>query len=77
MEYVGNQEITNLTFNPFAYSLDVFLPIVDLNQESVWSPITTKEYGDYVQYFIYIQILTGWIFTTLAVAAVTGLVRRE
>jgi hypothetical protein len=77
MEFVGNQDIINPIFNPFVYSLDVFLPIVDLHHESAWSPISTAEFGKFVQSFIYFQILAGWLFTTLAVAAVTGLVRRD
>jgi hypothetical protein len=64
-------------FDPLAYSVDVFLPIVDLHQEDAWEPNTASASGLAVQYYLYFHILSGWLFTTLAVAAVTGLVRRE
>jgi hypothetical protein len=64
-------------FDPVGYSLDVFLPIVDLHQESAWEPNAGKEYGLLVQYYMYFHILAGWFFTTLAVAALTGLVRSD
>jgi hypothetical protein len=67
----------NLIFDPVAYSLDVFLPIVDLHQESAWMPNAAIKNGIYFQYYMYFHILAGWLFTTLAVAAVTGLVRSD
>ena len=66
-----------ILFDPLAYSVDVFLPIVDLHQESAWEPNTASVSGLAVQYYLYFHILAGWFFTTLLVAAVTGLVRRE
>jgi hypothetical protein len=67
----------NPTFDPLGYSLDVFLPIVDLHQESAWEPNPDIKYGIFYQYYMYFHILAGWFFTTLAVAAVTGLVRSD
>jgi hypothetical protein len=64
-------------FDPVAYSVDVFLPIVDLHQEEAWEPDPASVNGIAVQYYLYFHILAGWFFTTLAVAAVTGLVRNE
>jgi hypothetical protein len=65
----------NLVFDPMGYSLDVFLPIVDLHQENAWEPDPSKQGGIIVQYYMYFHILAGWFFTTLAVAAVTRLVK--
>jgi hypothetical protein len=67
----------SLIFDPVGYSLDVFLPIVDLHQESAWEPNADIKYGIIFQYYMYFHILAGWFFTTLAVAAVTGLVRSD
>lgn len=74
-------------FNAFVYSLDLFLPIVDLRQKSYWQPnsktgseiLTTLVYiqwGSVVQYYFWMHILLGWFLTTLWVAGFTGLVRR-
>ena len=75
MKPTGNPPAT--LFDPMAYSVDVFLPIVDLHQEKAWEPNTASTAGIAVQYYLYFHILAGWLFTTLLVAAVTGLVRRE
>lgn len=64
-------------FEPVGYSLDVFLPIVDLHQESAWEPNLAMPGGRLIQYYLYLHILAGWFFTTLAVAGVTGLVRSD
>jgi hypothetical protein len=62
----------HLAWDAFAYSLDVFLPIVDLHQESAWAPDAA-----WVQYYQYFHILMGWVLTTLGVAGFTGLVRND
>jgi hypothetical protein len=59
-------------FSPFGYSLDAFLPIVNLHQEEARVP---KEMGWNVA--LWVHIAFGWLLTTLGVAGVTGLVRRE
>lgn len=64
-------------FNPFLYALDVFLPIVDLHQESYWIPNTTLPNGQLLMYFMMGYILTGWLLTTLGIAAVTGLIKND
>ena len=73
-------------FDPFIYSLDVFLPIVDLHQESYWHPDVTapagKDYlgrplGYWFRFYFWFHIAMGWIFSTLAVVAFTGVVRKE
>lgn len=69
--------VTSLKFDSIGYSVDVFLPIVDLHQEDAWKPNLATVPGIIVQYYMYFQILAGWFFTTLAVAAVTGLVRSD
>ena len=76
-------------FNSFIYSLDLFLPIVDLRQKSYWQPnaktgnqilrlmpLLKIQWGSVVQYYFWLHILLGWTLTTLWVAGFTGLVRR-
>jgi hypothetical protein len=57
-------------FHSFVYSLDTLLPIVDLHQESYWLP--TEGYLTYLWW----HIALGWVFTTLLVAGLAGVVRR-
>ncbi|WP_448601274.1 hypothetical protein [Thermoflexus hugenholtzii] len=63
-------------FQALAYSLDAFLPIVDLHQESFWLPDAGKPFGALVRLYLWIHIASGWLLSTLFVSGVTGLVRR-
>jgi len=67
-----------MEFNPLIFSLDVFVPLVDLHQESSWEPRSVKGvwfWGHGVRLWYWFQILAGWVLTTLAVVALTGAVR--
>jgi uncharacterized protein YjbI with pentapeptide repeats len=63
-------------FEALFYSLDAFLPIVDLHQESFWLPDAGKPFGALVWIYLWIHIAAGWFLSTLFVSGVTGLVRR-
>jgi len=80
------------TFCPWVYSLDTFLPIVDLYQEGRWLPnhggrdVVTIfwpdryvgiTWGDLVCAWFWFEIGAGWLLTTLALAGLTGLIRRD
>ncbi len=58
-------------FQPFIYSLDTLLPIVNLHQEDFWMPT------GYYRWYMWFHIGAGWFFTTMAVVGFTGLVRKE
>tara|TARA_R110002072_G_scaffold99853_2_gene219677 strand:- start:526 stop:2103 length:1578 start_codon:yes stop_codon:yes gene_type:complete len=60
-------------FRPLAYSADAFLPLVNLHQESYWTPKDSWVKSFYLPF----HILGGWVVTTLAAVSVTGLVRHE
>jgi hypothetical protein len=68
---------------PLVYSLDTFIPVIDFGQQGQWNPdakknVTiagTKIDGSWIQRYLWLHIALGWIATTLAVAAFTGLVR--
>lgn|GEM_PF-2551637 len=58
-------------FMSLVYSADTLLPIVNLHQEPYWEPTgLTRAY-------LWLHILGGWLFTTLAVVGFTGIVRRD
>ena len=67
---------TGNTFNPFMYSLDVLLPVINFHQKDYYSPNASTLAGEIVRWYFWIHIAVGWVFTTLAVASLTGLVRK-
>jgi hypothetical protein len=75
-------------FSPMAFSLDVLLPLVDLQQEKDWAPmIPTPKAGIeeftafgwkyFTRLVIWFQTLFGWMLSLLLVAIVSGLTRRK
>ena len=82
-------------FNPFIYSLENFLPLVDLHMAKHWMPdpnatptpvlwpILDSEapalgsLGRILRCYLWVHILCGWFFTSMFIAGITGLVRRE
>ncbi|RZM74424.1 hypothetical protein DYY88_23460 [Leptolyngbya iicbica LK] len=91
---IATAEDSSLTypeFFPLTYSLDVFLPVIDLHQASYWIPKASlgepvdksidclstgiRDGGVLLAYF-WLQIMLGWVLTSLWVAGFTGLVRR-
>lgn|SRR5215469_7052095 len=74
---------------PLLYSLDVFLPFVNLHQEHYWWPdaeesgecrvlgVPVRLSGSIVLYYLWAQIIAGWILSAIFVAGVTGLIRND
>jgi len=46
-------------FNPFIYSVDVFVPFVDLHQEDYWLPDATRPWGKLVRGYFWTHIVLG------------------
>ncbi|HEX5887574.1 MAG TPA: hypothetical protein VFY61_02675 [Pyrinomonadaceae bacterium] len=63
-------------FSAIGYSVDSFLPIINLHQEELWVP-TGVGAGRWIQYYYWSHIFLGWALITLGVAGFTGLVRKE
>ena len=64
-------------FNALMYSIDVFIPIVDLRQESYWLPRYVEKQGWTYVIYMWFHIAFGWILTTLGVVGLTGIVKKE
>lgn len=62
-------------FSAWMYSLDNLLPVLDLEQKSVWSPNPEKPWGEIARAYFYLQAILGWTLSLLAVAGFSGLVR--
>lgn len=76
-------------FHPLLYSLDVFLPFVDLHQEHYWWPDARasgrfavfghgmRVSGRMLRYYLWLQVIAGWLLSAIFVAGVTGLLRND
>jgi hypothetical protein len=62
-------------FNSFIYSVDTFIPLVDLQIAKYWLPNANLKGGRFLRLYLWIHILFGWLLTTLIVVGLTGLVR--
>jgi hypothetical protein len=58
-------------FNPFAYTLDLLLPVVNLGQKYAFNP------GGFEQWFSYLLIASGWILATTITAGVARVLTRR
>lgn len=65
------------TFYSALYALDVFLPIVDLGQQSTWGQTTATCTGLAARLFTWALQTAGYAITTLGIAAVTGVIQRN
>jgi hypothetical protein len=75
-------------FNAFVYSLENFLPVVDLHQGEYWRPNPShtqegiadseRERGGYagvaLRWYLWLHILAGWVLTPLLAAGLSGLI---
>ena len=76
-------------FSPLAYSLDLILPLVDLQQEHDWSPMiptpkstVTAELSAFslkrwTRFVMWFEILFGWMASLLLVVVISGLTKRR
>lgn len=65
------------TFYSLAYAIDVFVPLIDLGQESTWGASTVTWWGWFICWFTFALQLVGWFITALGAAAITGLIKRD
>jgi hypothetical protein len=70
-------------FNALVYSLENFLPVVDLHQGIYWRPNPRHGTGGrmraasgrLLRWYLWVHIIAGWVITPLLAAGLTGLVR--
>jgi hypothetical protein len=61
--------------NPWMYSLDVLLPVLEMDQKTYWRPDPSKPSGGSALSYYYFQSIVGWVLSLLAVAGFSGIVR--
>jgi hypothetical protein len=62
---------------PLAYSLEAFVPIVELGQVEAFRPDMAKRWGWWLQVYMWGHGFLGWLIGGIAVAGILGLFRRE
>jgi hypothetical protein len=71
------------TFQPFIYSLDLILPLVELQQDSDWAPIVSNTNGETLwagralRLLMWFEILFGWMASLTLVAVLGRLVDKD
>jgi hypothetical protein len=77
--------------NAIIYSIDLFVPVIDLRQATLWQPDPDKKgtvtiqrlksnptvpvSGRCLRWWMWFHIAAGWVLTTLFVVGLTGLIR--
>jgi hypothetical protein len=65
-------------FNPWAYSLDAFLPILGGNQKTLWVVQEVDSWpADWLELYRLFHTLAGWILTTLIALSPVKLFRKD
>ena len=66
-------------FQPFIYSMDIFIPLFNLHQEPYWYPKPSANahiaWRFILPVWYWFEIFMGWILTSLLVLTITGLLR--
>ena len=65
-------EDASRVYSRFWYSLNLFLPVVDLQAGKVWKP---KADQTFLRNYMRVHIMLGWILVSLVLAALTGLIK--
>jgi len=64
-------------FHAVTYSLDILIPIVDLHQETFWEPSSAGWRGGFLRFWLWFQIIAGWVLTTVTVVGFTGVIKKD
>ena len=71
------------TLQPALYSLDLILPVINLQQDGDWAPIVARSdgsplfWGHALRGLVWFEILFGWITSLMLAAVVANLVRKD
>ncbi|WP_193141834.1 hypothetical protein [Meridianimarinicoccus sp. MJW13] len=65
------------TFNPWIYSADMLLPVVDLEMQGYWIPDERLPIGALARAYLWLHIIAGWGLSLLAVAGFSGLIKSD
>ncbi len=77
---LANSSLTKPAFNPWAYSLDLILPVVQLGEFTKWSHVSDGSWltlAGWTGFLIYFEKIFGWIAALTLAAIAAGLVKRK
>jgi len=84
---VGTRPVTSVTaslctstypcVNTFVYPIDASIPIINFHQSDYWLFDQNKPWGLAGQYLFVLLTMAGWGFSSLIVAAASGLIRKD
>ncbi|MFH1081659.1 MAG: hypothetical protein V1766_15595 [Pseudomonadota bacterium] len=74
----------NSVLDAFIYSVDAFIPVIDLNMKKYWLPNASKgdkwfryvTLGEVLRIYLIFHIFAGWILTTIFLVGLTGLIKK-
>jgi hypothetical protein len=69
----GNGEV--LCFNPVLYAIDTVIPVISLSQRSTWHPDARVRDGTFMQWWLDIATILGWLLSSIFVLSLAGLAR--
>lgn len=58
-------------FNPVFYAVDTVVPLIDLQQRSVWYPTRSLPYGAALEWGLNVAVLMGWVATSALILGFT------
>jgi hypothetical protein len=70
MRMISSQH--EVPYSPFWYSLDLFIPFVDLGFDDKWSPKPTRTLA---VVYAKLHMLAGWILIPIGLLAITGVIK--
>ena len=59
-------------YNPLWYSLDLFLPFIDLQAAGVWMP---RQDSWLRRHYARVHTILGWVLIPIGLAAITGIIK--
>jgi len=80
--------IISSEFHPFVYSLDAFIPFIELPQAEIWLPDVGKGNrlfiicgtayytGGLILFYLYFHTVMGWLFITLFIVGLSGIIKK-
>jgi hypothetical protein len=64
-----DEKFTGRKYNPIWFSLDVFAPVIDLEEASVWCPRPDRPWK---WFYLRVHRILGWILVPIGIVAITG-----
>jgi len=68
---------SEINFQPLIYASDIFIPLIDMKNQGLWRVNYSHEYSWVITGFTLFYTLFGWLLTTLTVAGLSGVIKKD